>query len=78
MSTTPHPDPRRPDGLRVAEPQTVGSAEPDAAGTPGTVPALELTGIGFGFGRGEDVLRGVDLQVHDAEIAALLGPSGCG
>jgi len=30
------------------------------------------------FGRGPDVLQGIDLDVDEGEIASLLGPSGCG
>jgi len=30
------------------------------------------------FGRGPDVLQGIDLDVDEGDIASLLGPSGCG
>ncbi|MCI1192213.1 ABC transporter ATP-binding protein [Calidifontimicrobium sp. SYSU G02091] len=38
---------------------------------------LDIRGLRGGYGRVE-VLRGVDLQVHDGEIVALLGSNGAG
>ncbi|WP_119291480.1 ABC transporter ATP-binding protein [Azohydromonas sediminis] len=40
-------------------------------------PLLDIQGLRGGYGRVE-VLRGVDLQVHDGEIVALLGSNGAG
>lgn len=43
---------------------------------------IECHGIAMEFpnsqGNAEQVLRGLDLQVHSGEILTLLGPSGCG
>ena len=34
---------------------------------------------GFGFGRRRiEVLKGIDLQIEQGELVALMGPSGCG
>jgi iron(III) transport system ATP-binding protein len=38
---------------------------------------LQVSGVTKAFGSYE-VLRGLDLAVHDGELAAVLGPSGCG
>ena len=42
---------------------------------------LEIKGINksFGFGRRKiHVLKGVDLEMKEGEMVALMGPSGCG
>jgi ABC-type Fe3+/spermidine/putrescine transport system ATPase subunit len=41
-------------------------------------PILRIHDIHKRFGRGLDVLQGIDLDVAEGEIASLLGPSGCG
>jgi iron(III) transport system ATP-binding protein len=41
------------------------------------VPNIRVAGLDKGFG-GAPVLRGIDLDVDEGEIVALLGPSGCG
>ncbi|MEC7726014.1 MAG: ATP-binding cassette domain-containing protein, partial [Planctomycetota bacterium] len=43
-----------------------------------TAPLLELRGVTRRFRAADDVLRGVDLEVHARETLAVLGPSGCG
>jgi len=39
--------------------------------------ALEVVGLRAGYGTG-DVLKGVDMQVYENRITAIIGPSGCG
>ena len=43
-----------------------------------SAPLLELRGVTRRFRADDDVLRGVDLEVHARETLAVLGPSGCG
>ena len=38
---------------------------------------IELKNISMEF-NGEQVLKGIDLEIHDKEFVTLLGPSGCG
>ncbi|AEI42054.1 amino acid ABC transporter ATP-binding protein [Paenibacillus mucilaginosus] len=40
-------------------------------------PIIELQGLRKSFD-GQEVLRGVDLDVHQGEVIVILGPSGCG
>ncbi len=40
--------------------------------------ALRLEGIAKSFGGNQEVVAGVDLEVHEGEMVVLLGPSGCG
>jgi multiple sugar transport system ATP-binding protein len=42
------------------------------------VAAITLDGIRKSYGRGPEVVRGVDLQIADGELVTLVGPSGCG
>lgn len=39
---------------------------------------LEAKGVGFRYGRGPWVLRGVSMAVQPGEVVGLVGPSGCG
>lgn len=48
-----------------------------AVPTPASVPAIALRGIDKRFD-GLEVLRGIDLEVAQGEVVALLGTSGCG
>jgi iron(III) transport system ATP-binding protein len=41
------------------------------------VPTVQVTGLWAGYGS-EPVLRGIDLDVAEGELLAVLGPSGCG
>jgi putative ABC transport system ATP-binding protein len=46
-----------------------------------SVPVLEARGLGVTYGRGDaavGALRGVDLEVAEGELLAVMGPSGCG
>lgn len=40
--------------------------------------ALDLRGVRFGYGDGDEVLHGIDLHLEPAEKLAVLGPSGSG
>jgi spermidine/putrescine ABC transporter ATP-binding subunit len=56
---------------------TVESAAESQLGTNGVPPAVELLGVGRGFGDTVAVER-IDLSLAPGEFFALLGPSGCG
>ncbi|MCM3661660.1 amino acid ABC transporter ATP-binding protein [Georgenia satyanarayanai] len=43
----------------------------------GTTPAIEITGLRKSFGDNE-VLKGIDLAVHNGEVVCVIGPSGSG
>ena len=42
------------------------------------MPVVELEGVSFGYGRGPDVLRDVDLRVERGEFVGIAGPNGGG
>src|SRR5699024_5374876 len=42
-----------------------------------TTPAIEITGLRKSFGENE-VLKGIDLSVHQGEVVCVIGPSGSG
>ncbi|MFY7067806.1 ABC transporter ATP-binding protein [Nocardiopsis changdeensis] len=39
---------------------------------------VELRGVGFGYGDGREVLRGIDLVLEPGTVTAVVGPSGSG
>jgi branched-chain amino acid transport system ATP-binding protein len=41
-------------------------------------PILELSGVVAGYGRGPDILRGVDLTVSPQQVQCIIGPNGAG
>jgi ATP-binding cassette subfamily B protein len=51
---------------------------PDAIAMPECRGALTLEGVRFGFGRGGEVLDGVDLEISPGEFVAIVGASGSG
>ena len=69
--------PVRVEGLRGE-----GRVEARNPGAPATLRRLggemRLEGVSFSFGRGDPVLDGVDLAVHEGEVVAVVGASGSG
>ncbi|TDC75389.1 ABC transporter ATP-binding protein [Streptomyces hainanensis] len=67
-------------GASFARVEGVGlvSAGPAAGGRAPDGDLIELTGVGFAYGGGDDVLHGVDLTVRPGERLAVVGPSGAG
>ncbi|MFI0462480.1 MULTISPECIES: energy-coupling factor ABC transporter ATP-binding protein [Saccharopolyspora] len=51
---------------------------PERATEPGSVPALEVSGLAFRYPDGHRALNGVDLRVEHGERVAVLGPNGAG
>ena len=41
-------------------------------------PILELSGVVAGYGRGPDILRGVDFKVSAQQVTCIIGPNGAG
>jgi branched-chain amino acid transport system ATP-binding protein/neutral amino acid transport system ATP-binding protein len=39
---------------------------------------LRVAGVVAGYGRDDEILKGVDLAMHDGEIHAVIGPNGAG
>ncbi|GIF12337.1 ABC transporter ATP-binding protein [Actinoplanes teichomyceticus] len=54
-------------------PQPSRGPAPEPAG-----PTIEVRGVRFGYVRGREVLRGVDLTLRPGERLAVVGPSGAG
>jgi len=67
--------------LRFATPSTTGNGNGNGNGKPATgKPApvkLAARGLDFFYGK-EQALHGVDLEVPEKKVTALIGPSGCG
>ncbi|MDT7746616.1 MAG: polar amino acid transport system ATP-binding protein, partial [Pseudonocardiales bacterium] len=61
----------------AADPSEVPGVPPPPAPIRPTRVALTVTGACKAFGE-QQVLRGVDLELHEGEVVALLGPSGSG
>ncbi len=51
---------------------------PESVSVPECEGALTLDGVRFGFGRGGDVLAGVDLEIPAGQVVAVVGASGSG
>src|SRR5213595_2531641 len=54
--------------LTVAQPSAVASTK---------APKLAARGLDFFYGK-EQALHGIDLEVPEKQVTALIGPSGCG
>ncbi|GAB2881871.1 ABC transporter ATP-binding protein [Streptomyces mayteni] len=67
-------------GASFARVEGVGlaSAGPADRGRAPEGDLIELTGVGYAYGGGDDVLHGVDLTVRPGERLAVVGPSGAG
>jgi len=57
--------------MATAEPEPVRRARPPAA------PRLQARGVTLGYGE-HDVVEGLDLDVLDQGVTAVIGPNGCG
>jgi subfamily B ATP-binding cassette protein MsbA len=51
---------------------------PDARSLPRVQGRLAFRRVGFHYGRGDEVLQDVDLEIAPGEVVALVGPSGAG
>ncbi|MEG0882804.1 MAG: ATP-binding cassette domain-containing protein, partial [Janthinobacterium sp.] len=40
--------------------------------------AISLRGIRKTYGDGPEIVKGLDLDIHDGEFMVFVGPSGCG
>ena len=45
---------------------------------PDTDPLLDLRSVHAGYLAGQDIVRGIDLEVHAGEIVCVIGPNGAG
>ena len=61
----------RPGGLPRAR-------RPDGAAVHVMTPLLEIRGVRSGYDQTGDVLQGIDLDLHESEVVALLGRNGAG
>jgi phosphate transport system ATP-binding protein len=71
---TPEPSPRPP----ALKPPTVGSEEAREPGAPGGAPGvLRAEQLSLFYGK-HQALHGIDFQIPEFAVTALIGPSGCG
>lgn len=42
------------------------------------MPILELQGVVAGYGRGPDIIQGIDLKVEGGQVQCIIGPNGAG
>jgi phosphate transport system ATP-binding protein len=50
---------------------------PNNAVAAATAPKMSARGLGFSYG-GNEALRGINLDIAEGRVTALIGPSGCG
>lgn len=68
---------KRPD--HPAMEATDGSPPPgSSSSTPGTLPILTLTGVGFGYPGGPRIFNDLSFEVRPGEAVGLFGPNGAG
>ncbi|MEU7581553.1 ABC transporter ATP-binding protein [Streptomyces sp. NPDC041068] len=72
----------RVEGLATAPSDPTGlpaaAADPASADRVPEDDRIDVQGVRFAYGNGDDVLRGVDLSVRPGERLAIVGPSGAG